>query len=281
MADIPSPGSYVKLNDIEIANEQPVTTSLFTKFGGNVNKLIDDVSISYANINYLSSTTYSWLYDAASNRTYIPLFSITKTRGTFSAFSIPVLSTLGTTSTTSSQAGFFMSFAGLAGVTAQLAVSFYRSQDGVTTPLSSTNVTPLFSLHNYFSGSGTPPPVEGYPDLIYRLSSYEYNIGSHSSSSHVAYRVFFGTAPGVRGARAEVLTVFGNMPFNVKSTDTHKFVVDSSLVSSSGTYTYGIYVSRINTQADGTGDYTGDSRLPATITYNQNAGPNRGFVMEM
>jgi hypothetical protein len=43
MADIPSPAGYTKLNDIEIANEKPVTTSLFTKFGGNVNKLIDDV----------------------------------------------------------------------------------------------------------------------------------------------------------------------------------------------------------------------------------------------
>lgn len=57
MADIPSPGSYTKLNDVEIDTEAPVTTSLFEKFGGNVNKLIDDIGSVQTDVSTINNLT--------------------------------------------------------------------------------------------------------------------------------------------------------------------------------------------------------------------------------
>lgn len=53
MADIP--GNLLKMNDIEIAQEAPLTESLFLKLGANINALIDrviDVQTFTANGNY-------------------------------------------------------------------------------------------------------------------------------------------------------------------------------------------------------------------------------------
>jgi hypothetical protein len=54
MADIP--GALVKLNDVEVAQDAPITEALFSKIGANINALIDEEADLESRVTALETT---------------------------------------------------------------------------------------------------------------------------------------------------------------------------------------------------------------------------------
>lgn len=225
MADIPSPGGYVKFNDVEINNEQPVTTALFYKIGENTNKLIDDIgtvqsSVAAANsIVTVSPQTFTWQYDSVSDKTFIIFATITKTRATPVQLYFPEYPYISQSATT----GAFLFNEENDEYTLnspQKVFSFvaFRSFVGLATPYSSTNISGIFSSSKVYGSSEF-------------LTDYSDSIG-----------VAFNT---------EVVGV----PTN--SDPTNIFTVNGTydMFFNSGTYYYGFYIYRIS---PGTAFATGD-----------------------
>lgn len=60
MANIPSPASYTKLNDVQISNDAGITEALFYQIGEQINKLIDDIGdLKTANDKTITNASYS------------------------------------------------------------------------------------------------------------------------------------------------------------------------------------------------------------------------------